>query len=339
MSVPRDTFRLTQTGAQALVTVPLFVWLYGWQVIDRVEWRTLTAAPFTLLLDPSSQFLYGSPFTHLLGAYYQRQGLGVSESFLVVHGLGLVLLAYSVFRALTTRFGADHWGAGALVMAASPLLLTIVSWIGKDDSFLLSFYALMLMSRSPLTRALLCVLMVTCHRELGMAMLVAHVLVREVSLAIAAGAASGVAVSYLYTNVLLDTAPLTRLDYMIQHARGLVAGVVSNPLVHFVAALGPFWLYVLRPSSLTVRRVLVLGLAATLASMTLDFTRIFVLASTPLLVELTEELVTEVRDHGGIAVLGRRWPIGVLGILAFAQLQLAGDRLSWIRGFSWVVTP
>ena len=82
-----------------------------------------------------------------------------------------------------------------------------------------------------------------------------------------------------------------------------------------------------------------LGLAATLASMTLDFTRIFVLASTPLLVELTEELVTEVRDHGGIAVLGRRWPIGVLGILAFAQLQLAGDRLSWIRGFSWVITP
>lgn len=298
----------------------------------------MTAAPFSLALDPSRQFLYGSPFTHLLGAYYQRQGLGVSESFIVVHGLGLLLLTYAVFRALTTRCGADYWGAGALVIASSPLLLTIVSWIGKDDSFLLSFYLLLLTSPSPLTRAILCALMVTCHRELGVAMLFAHVLVRAGSLVIAAGAAGGLALSYLYTNALLDTAPLTRVDYILEHARGLIAGVVARPLAHFVAALGPFWLYILRPSSLTVRRVAVLGIAAALASMTLDFTRIFVLAATPLLIKLTEELVAEVRDHGGIALLGRRWPVGVLGMLAFAQLQLAGDRLSWIRGFSWVIT-
>jgi hypothetical protein len=53
---------------------------------------------------------------------------------------------------------------------------------------------------------------------------------------------------------------------------------------------------------------------------------------------LTEELVDEVRDHGGIALLGSRWPVSALGLLAFAQLQLAGDRLSWIRGFSWSIT-
>ena len=320
-----------------MITVPLFVWLYGWQSIDLVEWRTLTAAPFMLALDPAQQFLYGSPFSHLLGAYYQRQGLGVGESFIVVHGLGLLLLAYAVFRALITRCGADYWGAGALVIASSPLLLTIVSWIGKDDSFLLAFYLLMLMSKSPLTRAILCALMVTCHRELAVAMLVAHVLIRAEGMAIAAGATLGLALSYLYTNALLNTAPLTRLDYMLDHARGLVAGVVARPLAHFVAALGPFWLYVLRPSSLTLRRLAVLGIAAAIASMTLDFTRIFVLAAAPLLIELTEELVAEDREYGGIALLGRRWPVAVLGILAFAQLQLAGDRLSWIRGFSWVM--
>jgi len=318
--------------------VPVFLWLYGWQSIDLVEWRTLTAAPFTLSLDPSQQFLYGSPFTHLLGAYYQRQGLGVGESFIVVHGLGLLLLAYAVFRALTTRCGADYWGAGALVIAGSPLLLTIVSWIGKDDSFLLAFYLLLLMSRSSLTRAMLGALMVICHRELATAMLVGHLLLRAEGLAIAVGVAAGLVLSFIYTNALLDTAPLTRVDYMLAHARGLLAGVITRPVAHFAAALGPFWLYVLRPSSLTIRRVAVLAMAALLASMTLDFTRVFVLASAPLLIDLTEQLVAEARDHGGIAVFGYRWPVGALGLLAFAQVQLAGDRLSWIRGFSWVIT-
>ncbi len=338
MLAPRHAPRFTLLAIQAVLTVPLFVWLYGWQVVDLVEWRTVTAAPFSLSLDPSRQFLYGSPFTHLLGAYYQRQGLGVGESFLVVHVFGLALLSYAAFRALTTRLGSDYWAAGALVIAGSPLLLTIVSWIGKDDSFLLAFYLLLLMSRSPLTRAILGALMVACHRELATAMLLAHMLVRSWSVSVAAGAAGGLALSYAYTNALLDAAPLTRFDYMLEHARGLLSGVAARPLTHFVAALGPFWLYVLRPSSLTVRRAAVLVVAAVLASMTLDFTRVFVLASAPLLIELTEQLVTEAREHGGIALLGRRWPVGVLGMLAFAQLQLAGDRLSWMRGISWVIT-
>lgn len=323
---------------QAVATVPAVVWLYGWQRIDLVEWRTLTASPFTLALDPSQQFLYGSPFSHLLGAYYQRQGLGVTHSFVVVHGLGLLLLAFAAFRALVARCGADHWGAGALVLAASPLLLTIVSWIGKDDVFLLAFYLVLLASPSALTRAILSAAMILCHRELGVAMLIAHALVRAEGLAVAAGAVCGLVLSYLYTNVLMDVAPQTRLDYMIEHVRSLAAGVMAHPVAHFVAALGPFWLYIFRPASLTPRRLAVVLMAAVLASMTLDFTRVFVLAASPLLIALTEDLVVEVREHGGIALLGYRWPVAVLGLLAFAQVQLAGDRLSWIKGFSWMLT-
>jgi hypothetical protein len=324
---------------QAVATVPLFVWLYGWQRIDLVEWRTLTAAPFSLVLEPSRQFLYGSPFSHVLGAYYQRQGLGSADSFVVVHGLGLLLLAYAAYRALVARCGADQWGAGALVIAASPLLLTVISWIGKDDAFLLAFYLLLLVSRSPLTRGILCAAMILCHRELGSAMLIAHVLVRGEGIAVAAGGVVGVALSYLYTNALMDIAPQTRVDYLIAHARGLMAGVIAHPLARFAAALGPFWLYVLRPASLTLRRCAVLAVAAAVASLTLDFTRIFVLASTPLLIVLTEEVVAEFREHGRIVLLGLRWPVAVLGMLAFAQVQLAGSQLSWIRGFSWVIAP
>jgi hypothetical protein len=327
-----------------VITVPLFLWLYGWQRIDLVEWRTLTAAPFTLSLPASQQFLYGSPFSHLLGAYYQHQGLGFSESFIVVHGLALMLLAFAVIRALIARCGSDQWAAGALVIAASPLLLTIVSWIGKDDSFLLSFYLLMLLSRSSLTRALMCGLMIICHRELATAMLINHAILRvsidntqREGIVIGMGAGAGLALSFLYTNLLLDVAPMTRLDYMIAHARPLLNGVIASPLAHFAAALGPFWLYLLRPSSLTLRRLAVLASAAVMASLTLDFTRVFVLVAAPLLIDLTEEIVAELREHGGIALLGRRWAIGALGLLAFAQVQLSGDRLSWIHGFSWVI--
>ena len=325
-------------AVQAVITVLVFVWLYGWQTIDLVEWRSLTAAPFSVTLEPSQQFLYGSPFAPLLGAYYQRQGIGVDESFVIVHAAGLLLLAYAATRVLMTRCGVDQLAAGVLVIAASPLLLTIVSWIGKNDGFLLAFYLLLLLARSPLTRAILCALMVLCHRELAVAMLMAHALVRAEGLALAGGAAAGLAISFFYTNVLLDAAPASRLDFMMGHAGSLAASVARHPIAHFVSALGPFWIFVLRPSALTIRRVAVLGLAAAVAGMTLDFTRIFVLATAPLVIQLTEELVAEVREHGGIAVLGSRLPVSALGILAFAQVQLAGDRLSWIRGFSWTIS-
>lgn len=318
--------------------MPLIVWLYGWQRIDLVEWRTVTAAPFTLALEPSRQFIYGSPFTHLLGAYYQRQGITLGPSFVLVFGFGLLLLAYAVGRALVVRCGADRWGDAALVVCSSPLLLILVSWIGKDDAFLLAFYVLMLLSRSPVTRALLCALMILCHRELGAAMLLTHVLVRGEGMAVAAGAAAGLALSFFYTNSLLDIAPQTRLDFVIEHARGLLASAIAHPFVHFIAALGPFWLYVLRPRSLNVRRIAVLAIAAGLASMSLDYTRIFVLVFAPLAIALTEEIVAEVRDHGGVAIFGARMPVAALGLLAFAQLQLAGDRLSWWRDFTWVIS-
>jgi hypothetical protein len=334
---PRTRVSFNAAALQAMATVPIVVWLYGWQRIDLVEWRTLTASPFTLALDPSQQFLYGSPFSHLLGAYYQRQGIDVAASFIVVHGLGLLLLAYAAMRALVARCGADQWGAAALVLGASPLLLTIVSWIGKDDVFLLAFYLLMLASPSALTRGILSAAMILCHRELGVAMLIAHAILRREGLAIALGALTGVALSYVYTNVLMDVAPQTRVDYMIAHARGLVRGVIAHPFAHFVAALGPFWLFVFRPASITVRRMAVVGMATVLASMTLDFTRIFVLVSTPLLIDVAEDVVSESREHGGVALFGFRWPVAIVGLLAFLPLQLAGDRLSWINGVSWVL--
>jgi hypothetical protein len=335
--IPLGTKRVDVVAWQAILTVPIFVWLYGWQPIDRVEWRTMIAAPFTVALEPAQQFLYGSPFTHLAGAYYVRQGLDADQAFWIVHGLGLILLAFALFRFLVERCGADRWASGALVLAGSPMLLTIVSWIGKDDTYLLAFYLLMLRSSSEFTRMLLCASMVICHRELSLAMLAAHALIRGDAIAVAIGAAAGLTLSFTYTNALLNQPPLTRVDYLLQHLSGLITASLAHPVARLAATLGPFWLYVLRPSALTARRLVVLAGAGVLAGMTVDFTRVFVLAASPLIFSVTEDLVAELRERDGIALFGWRVPVAVLGLLAFAQVQIAGNRLSWIQGFSWSI--
>jgi hypothetical protein len=326
-------------AAQAAAIIPLFVWLYGWQTVDLVEWRTVSAAPFQLSLDPPRQFLYGSPFGFMLGAYYQRQGLGFRDAFVVVHAIGLALLGYATVRALKVRCGPDYWGAAALLLATSPLLLITLQWIGKDDTFLLAFYLLLISTRSGLWRVLLAVLMVACHRELAVAMLVAHLLVRRDGGHVIVGAIAGVAGSLLYTHVLLSQPPATRIDYVLQHGGQLVARAAAHPFIYFAAALGPFWIYVLRPAAVTVARLAVLLMAGVLASITLDFTRVFVLVALPLLLVVIEDLVAELREAGGVWLLGRRWPVTAFGWLAFAQIHLAGDRLTWLRGLVWTVSP
>jgi hypothetical protein len=326
-------------AALAAVMLPALVWLYGWRTIDTVEWRALTAAPFAVSLDPSQQFLYGSPLTFLLGSYYIHQGLDFAAAFAVVHGLGLIFFAGALFRCLTTLCSTDGRAAGAIVLAGSPLLFVILTWIGKSDTYLLAFYLLLLSTRSPVMQALLAVLMIASHRELALAMLFAHVLLRGQARPIGAGVAAGLAGSLGFIYVLLDAVPASRIDFMLANATSLATRVMRHPFTYLIAALGPFWLYLFRPSALSTARIVVLAMAAVLASLTLDFTRVFVLASAPLLLLLTEEVVDELRTSGGMLFWGHRIGLGALTWLAFAQIQVAGAKVFWVRGLEWALTP
>ena len=321
----------------ALLMLPALVWLYGWRTIDTVEWRTITAAPFAVSLDPSQQFLYGSPFTFLLGSYYQHHGLTFDAAFIVVHGIGLIFFGWALFRCLTVLCSAAGAAAGAIVLAGSPLLFVVLTWIGKSDTYLLAFYLLLVSTRSPLTQAMLAVLMIACHRELAVVMLLAHVILHGHAKGIAAGAVAGLAASFMFTFFLLEAVPASRLDFMLANAGDLIGSVAAHPLTYLLAALGPFWLYVARPSALTASRVVVLLMAAVLAAVTFDFTRVFVIVATPLLLVLTREVVDELRD-GGVLFWGRRVGLGVLTWLAFAQIQVAGAKVLWIRGVEWMLT-
>lgn len=327
------------TAALAIVLLPAVIWLYGWRTIDTVEWRTITAAPFAVSLDPSQQFLYGSPLTFLLGSYYQHQGLDFDAAFVAVHGLGLIFFAGALFRCLTTLCSASGRAAGVIVLAGSPLLFVVLTWIGKSDTYLLAFYFLLVSTRSSVMQAVLAVLMVACHRELALATLLAHVLLRGNARPIAAGVAAGLAGSFAFIYFLLEAVPASRIDFMFANAADLVSRVARHPSTYLAAALGPFWLYLFRPSSLTAARGVVLAMAAVLASLTFDFTRVFVLASTPLLLVLTQEVVDELRTTGGMLFLGHRVGLGALAWLAFAQIQVAGAKVLWVRGVEWTLAP
>lgn len=321
----------------AFLMLPALVWLYGWRTIDTIEWRAITAAPFAVSLDPSQQFLYGSPFTFLLGWYYERQGLSFDHAFVVVHGIGLIFFGCALVRCLTALCSASGRAAGVIVLAGSPLLFVVLTWIGKSDTYLLAFYLLLVSSKSPLMQSALAVLMLACHRELGLAVLLSHGMLRGQALPITAGVAAGLAASFAFTHGLLDSVPSSRFDFMLANARSLLRGIAANPFTYAVAALGPFWLYLLRPSMLAASRLGVLALAGMLAAVTFDFTRVFVIVATPLLLVLTVEVVDELRS-GGMMFWGRRIGLGVLTILAFAQIQVSGAKVLWIRGLEWVLT-
>jgi hypothetical protein len=321
----------------ALLILPAVVWLYGWRTTDTVEWRTITAAPFAVSLDPAQQFLYGSPFTFLLGSYYQHQGLTFDAAFAVVHGVGLVLFGCAMFHALTTLCSASGRAAGAIVLAGSPLLFVVLTWIGKSDTYLLAFYLLLVSTHSPLTQSILAVLMIACHRELATAMLIAHSILHGPRISITAGAAVGLACSFAFTSMLLDSVPASRFEFMLANARQLLRNAAAHPLTYLAAALGPFWLYVARPTALSAGRVAVLVMAIALATVAYDFTRVFVIVATPLLLVLTREVVEELRG-GGMLFWGYRVRLGVLAALAFAQIQIAGGKVIWVRGVEWFLT-
>jgi len=324
-------------AVQAALMLPALVWLYGWRTIDTVEWRTITAAPFSVTLDPGQQFLYGSPFIFLVGSYYQRQGLDFVAAFIVVHGLGLACFGYALFRCLTLLCSTSGRAAGVIVLAGSPLLFVVLTWVGKSDTYLLAFYLLLVTTRSRLTMAILSVLMIACHRELALAMLTAHVLLRGSVAPIAIGAAIGIAGTLAYTRVLLTSVPASRLDFLMAHAREVVRGVIAHPAIHVAATLGPFWIYLCRPAAFTVARVAVLGMAAVLACFAYDFTRVFIIAATPLLLVLTEDVVAELRECGGVRLFGRPVGLGALSLLAVLQLQVMGAKVLWVRGFEWTL--
>jgi hypothetical protein len=59
--------------------------------------------------------------------------------------------------------------------------------------------------------------------------------------------------------------------------------------------------------------------------------------SAPLLLEITRDVVSEVAQHGGIAIGPYRVGVHALWPLMFIQAQIAGAKLLWAQGIDLVL--
>ncbi len=315
------------------LAIALFVAAYGIRTSDQVEFRTISAAPFGMNLPPEHQFLYGSPFTFFVGSYYQHHGLDDRAAYFVVYLLGIALLCVSLRKALARLVGDEGRRLATIVMLSSPLLFVVLSWIGKSDAYLLAFFFLLTTTESAATQVVLCVLMLLCHREMGAAVLLAYLCLkkRRAWQPIVLGLVLGETALFIYTRVLLSSVPASRTAYAVGHASALWNIFWSHPFLHLLASFGPFWVYVMTRKTVTLAAAAIFIVAMVLSIISYDFTRVFVIVSTPLVLEVTREAVADFTQHGGIAIGKYRLGLHALWPLMFVQVQLAGAKILWAR--------
>ena len=305
--------------ANPLLVLPLFLVLYGYGTIDRTDFAALSAAPLRLHSTPGRQFLHSSPLTFFLG-YPLTTTLGQNASFAVVMAGGWACFVLALRRFASVRYGPRRNDA-LLMLFASPLLIVLSQFVGKSDSYLVACLLWLAAGAPSAVQALLAGLMVLCHLEMGLLVLGAAMFLRIVPWrAPAVGAIIGVALIMGYQHYLLPAVPQSRADLGLELLQESIDAVLSTPILHLVFSFGPFWVCVLmaRP---TDRRWLVAAAAtAVLSSITLDFTRVFVLVGLPMIIAIVDKLIRDA-DLAGNDAPASSW-LTVLPLCAFVQVHL-----------------
>jgi hypothetical protein len=318
--------------------IALFAVVYGFRTTDVAEFRAISAGPFQLNLLPEFQFLYGSPLTFFVGSYYQHHGLDHVAAFFVVYSLGIVFFFWSLRRVLVHRFGDERFRPAVIVLLSSPLLLIVLSFVGKSDTYLLAFLFLLMTTESAATQVMLSVLIVLCHREMGAAALCTYLCLKpRLWRTIGPGVALGQVLILLYTRGLMSAPPELRIAYFLAHASDLWRIFLEHPFLHLAGSFGPFWIYVLTRKRFTPAAAVAFFAALALSIAVYDFTRVFIVLSAPLLLEITGDVLDEVRQHGGIGVGRYCVSVQALWPLMFIQAQIAGGKLLWAQGIDLVL--
>lgn len=300
--------------ARPWLLIPAVGLIYGFGHTDFKDFQLLTRNPFETLQDGGRQFLHSSPLTIFLGWPLTSLAGGHVAYFTV--GLGGFACLAAAVAAFLGRLPTGRRATAGLVLLSSPLLLVLLHWIGKGDTYLIAFYLATLLVRDrPWPTLLLCALMVAAHREIGTVILLGDLVLRRGSApAVVGGGLLGHALVGAYL-ASLTPKPQDRIDFalaLMLHGRTWR----ENPVTHLV--LGPGWLWMilarLAGGGDGWRMAAVLALDFAAAANTADFTRDFILCCTPLVAHAAERMARE--TAAGDAVL--RWPA-----LFLIQAQIA----------------
>ena len=300
---------------------------YGVRLNDTRELVDAAVDPYRMALPPEREFLYGSPLPLFLVSYFIHQGLPGMAAYIWVQVMGAALFLVGLHRVVGRGVSRETRNLTLTVLLTSPLLVTLLWWIGKSDLYLLGFFLLLTCSPSQASQVGLASLMIVSHGELATIVLLMHGLLTPGRWrAIAVGLIVGHAMLAGYTG-MLSPQPTSRADFAWQHAAELIGIFAATPLLHLVT---PATLTVIYAAmrTLTWRAVTVLAVALGFAIVAQDFTRVFTIISTPLLIDAARTIA--VSRPSAVTWL---WP------LAFIQVHLAGTNLLWAHGQDIRIAP
>lgn len=304
----------TAFRTRPFLIVPAFLCVYGYGTIDVGDFYRLSAHPLELNAPASRQFLQSSPLPYFLGFPFTR-AFGGRASFAIVMCGGLALCAVSLQRLVRRRYGRRQRDA-MLMMFATPLLIVLTQYLGKGDAYLAGFFLLLIGALHPLVQATAAIGMVTSHFEMGVIVVALSVFLRLVRPGPAlVGALAGAAAVLVYHYALLPAPPQTRAGLGVSYLTDALRITLATPVLHLVWTFGPFWWCVGRAWPIEWRWSAAFVGALVLASVTLDFTRVFVLVGLPVIVATIDRVIERLGDDEP------DWLIA-LPFLAFVQAHL-----------------
>jgi hypothetical protein len=314
-----------------LVILCLLAWLclHGIAFTDFREFKLLLTSWSQLTLPPEKQYLYSSPWLAGLGRVVSPL-LSPSLSYAALCATGLLLLVATLHKYLLSEHGANEAWVAWLLLMATPLPMVWLQWIGKSDTYLLSAWLLMRLVNRPAIHAALAMVMVLCHRELALLILMMDALLsRHIRLGTLLGALMGLGLMALYHHVVLEAAPMGRIAYATQDRWSIPLGNLSVWPAMLTCSMSWFWISVIAFCRPGWRDAIVLLACLAVAAMTLDFTRVFGLLSMPWILDLLQRGVPAAAQA---AHTSRLWRVGIIlmAIMPSAQLinfEVKGPRI------------
>jgi hypothetical protein len=258
---------------------------------------------------------------------------------LIGHALGIrgatsIILFFTIVVLVTIMTIVWHTVARAatrteqyvclLLIALTPLLHTLLSWIGKPDPFLILAYLLFAHGRSALLRNAGIFFMLLTHREAAIVMLAIHFIlgmddIRQWRMYVP-GIVLGLAWVRTYTFLLGD--PTGRIGFVMQNWQHILQNLRHLPVIAFTG-FSWFWVpllaYLARhrfPLRICVAILVILGVSF----LTLDNTRIFVLAGLPLVLYLIPRIAPMVKSMSKQILVGA-------ALLSLLQFEWGGTIL------------
>lgn len=307
-----------------------FIVIYGFSFWHIEQFSVLTAQPFRLLPE-SIQFVHYSPSDILIG-YCLRFFMPVTLAYLLIHAAA-ILGIYILFWKFCQLRNVDFQYAAKL-LALSPLLLILFTWFGKPDPLLILGFLIVLTAERFLYIFLGFTLCIFSHPQISLFYLVClFVLDLNTTTDSKAKILNGwfalsdwntkkaYIISFILGNLLFqyylmsfEVMPFGRSHWLMSNWRWLLSSLIQVPVAHLWLTLGWLWLVIfMHTTQRDYKLAILLAISFLISLGTLDYTRIFLLTSFPVILYISMSKLYQDRYKAIEAIL----PIGLLSLVQF----------------------